>query len=81
MAGHSLHPKELSGLISILADDAYGLYEAIRELREEVKKRDGIEAIEYLADVPEELASAENFAEQLCDFLESAEKCAKMGGD
>jgi hypothetical protein len=73
-------PDTLSERISALADDADQLHSLIRNLRKEVDKMDGIESIPSLADVPGELLNAENFADKMYEFLESAETCAKKGG-
>ena len=71
----------LSERIGALADVAYDLYTDIKQLRKEVEKREGIESIEYLSDVPGELKEAEESAKRMNNFLESAEDCATKGGD
>lgn len=71
----------LSERIDALADSAAELFEEINRLRKEVNRREGIEAIEHLADVPGELLDAENLAEKAYDFLCSARMCAINGGD
>jgi len=71
----------LSERISVMLETADQLRAEIKKLCREVNRRDGIESIEYLADVPGELGNAESLADQLCDYLESAETCAKMGGE
>jgi hypothetical protein len=71
----------LSERIDVLLENADQLRAEIKKLCREVNRRDGIESIDHLADVPGELGNAESLADQLCDYLESAEICAKMGGD
>lgn len=71
----------LSERIGALADAAVELHKEIKQLRKEVDRRDGIEAIEHLADVPGELRDAEDLMEKAYDFLYSAEVCATKGGD
>lgn len=65
--------------IGVLAAEADQLHALIRNLRHEVNRMDGIESIEFLADVPGELGWAEEFASKMYEFLESAESCAKKG--
>lgn len=76
-----MNTDTLSERIGTLLDDAYQLLTEIKKIRREVNKREGIESIEYLADVPDELGNAKSIADQLCKMLESAESCAKKGGE
>lgn len=71
----------LSERIGALADAADDLLTEIKRLRKEVQQREGVEAVEYLADVPGELLNAENSADKMFEFLESAEYCAIKGGE
>jgi len=77
----SVNTDTLSERIGTLAEDADQLLTEIKKLRREVNKREGIEAKEYLADVPGELDRAEALADQMYEALESAETAAKKGGE
>ena len=77
----SVNTDTLSERIGTLAEDADQLLTEIKNLCREVNKREGIESIEFLADVPGELDNAERLANQMYEFLESAETCAKKGGE
>ena len=70
----------LSERIGILSDAADQLYAEIKKLAREVNRSDGIESIDYLADVPGELEQAEQFMDDVCKFLDSATTLAKKGG-
>ena len=73
-------PDLISDRIGWLLEDADKLRAEIERLARDVRKRDGIESIEYLADVPGELERAWANADRMFEFLESAERCAKKGG-
>lgn len=70
----------LSERIDVLLDAADQLRVEIRKLAKEVNRSDGIESIDYLADVPGELDQAEQCMDDVCKFLDSATSCAKKGG-
>lgn len=70
----------LSERICSLLEDADQLYAEIKKLAKEVNRSDGIESIDYLADVPGELGQAEQCMDDACKFLDSATTLAKRGG-
>ena len=70
----------LSERISVLLEASDQLYAEIKKLAREVNRSDGIESIDYLADVPGELEQAEQFMDDVCKFLDSATTLAKKGG-
>lgn len=72
--------RTLSERIDVLLDAADQLRVEIRKLAKEVNRSDGIESIDYLADVPGELDQAEQFMGDVCKFLDSATTLAKKGG-
>lgn len=72
--------RTLSERISVLLDAADQLYAEIKKLAKEVNRSDGIESIDYLADVPGELDQAEQCMDDVCKFLDSATTLAKKGG-
>lgn len=73
-------PDLISERISWLLEDADKLRAEVKRLARDVRKRDGIESIDYLADVPGELGQAEQCMDDACKFLDSATTLAKRGG-
>jgi len=62
--------------VAALADDADALCTAIKRLLIEVRKIDGVESAEHLADVPGELEAALRLADRAYEMLEAAESSA-----
>lgn len=71
----------LSERIGELATRADELVTDLKRLCKEVRNRDDVDGVEYLADVPEELERALANAGRAYEFLESAETCATKGGE
>jgi hypothetical protein len=71
----------LSERIDDLLTEANKLRTDIAALLQEVNDREGIEAIEGLADVPDDLEYAEALMRSVCAELELARQDAINGGD
>lgn len=71
----------LSDRIGILLGDADQLRADVRRLRRELNNREGIEAVEYLADVPGDLLDAEDNLRRAAVFLILAVEDATLGGE
>lgn len=71
----------LSDRIGVLSEDADQLRADVRKLRRELDNRDGIEAVEHLADVPGDLLDAEEGLRKAAVFLSLAREDATLGGE
>lgn len=75
------YPTPISDRISPLLEDADHLLTDISSLVRDVNKREGIEAIVHLADVPGDLERAEALMRNVYSALELAQQDATKGGD
>lgn len=71
----------LSERIGILLGDADQLRADVRRLCRELNNREGIEAVEYLADVPGDLLDADEDLRRAAVFLSLAREDATLGGE
>jgi glutamine synthetase type III len=71
----------LSERIGILSDAADQLRSEVKKLRMELNNRDGIEAIQHLADVPGDLLDAEEGLRKAAVNLGLAREDATLGGE
>lgn len=69
----------LSERIDVLLDDADQLHAEIRKLRREINQREGIEAVDYLSDVPGDLLDAEDCLRRAVANLTCAVEDATKG--
>ena len=73
-------PK-ISERIGVLLDAADQLRADVKKLRMELNNRDGIEAIQHLADVPGDLLDAEDDLQKAAVCLRLAVADATLGGE
>ena len=71
----------LSDRIETLADTAADLYGEIYSLKRELSKRDDLDSVEHLADVPGHIVSALSMMHGVFEKLQSAEISARKGGN
>ena len=71
----------LSARIGSLLEDADQLRAEGKKLRRELNNREGIEAVECLADVPGDLLDAEDSIRKVVRYLNIAVEDAKKGGE
>ena len=71
----------LSERIGALSDAADQLRAEVKKLRMEINQRDGIEAINHLADVPGDLLDAEDDLQKAAVCLSLAVADATLGGE